>query len=312
VSDKKHVGYFPIRQNNYFKLLVNSSQFYPAILNAINNAQSEIIIENYLTHSGKVFTEFILALLQAAKRNVKVYCLFDGYGSKGISNNDLTLLSTNNIQVQFYNQLNYNKLLRNLFRDHRKLFIIDRQHTFIGGAGLSDQFDTNNKHAWHDIMLSIKGDIVQDWFLLFKKNWEELNKTKVDNIITVNNNPITTIKLNQVGKVIAYSAQHRKEIKKHLLHEIHKSKSNIWLTTPYFIPSRKLRRSLIKASKQGVDVKLLLPGKITDHPGVRIMGQRYYAQLLRHGIRIFEFSTHFSHAKVLLCDQSGSDPLPVS
>ncbi|MFV1983507.1 MAG: phosphatidylserine/phosphatidylglycerophosphate/cardiolipin synthase family protein, partial [Thiohalomonadales bacterium] len=230
-------------------------------------------------------------------------CLFDSFGSKGISNKDLSSLNTKNIQIQFYNRIKYYKLLKNLFRDHRKLYIIDRNHVFIGGAGLSDHFDSNNQQAWHDIMLSIKGEVTQDWFLLFQKNWTKSNKLALENFVNGDNISAANTTLNQTGKVISLTVPHKQEIKKYLLREIHKSKETVWLTTPYFIPSRKLRRSLIRAAQRGVDVKLLLPGKITDHPAVRIIGQRYYAQLLRNGVQIFEFSLHFSHAKVLLCDQ---------
>lgn len=306
ISDNNKANFFPIRDNNHFRLLINAEQFYPAIIDAINQAHTEILIENYLTISGKVLSRFISALLLAAKRGVKVYCLFDSYGSKGISRSDLALLNTPNILVQFYNRIKYQHYLRNLFRDHRKIFIIDKQHAFIGGAGLSDQFDAHNQHSWHDIMLSIKGEVVSDWFILFKKNWEKLNNSQI-NKLELNDsgsiNPSIQFSENQIGQVITFTVPHIQEIKKHILHEINNSKNEIWLTTPYFIPSRKLRRALIRAAERGVTIKLLLPGAITDHPGVRIMGQRYYAQLLRHGIRIFEFSLHFSHAKVLLCDQ---------
>jgi phosphatidylserine/phosphatidylglycerophosphate/cardiolipin synthase-like enzyme len=302
VATKNHVSSFPVRPHNQFDLLVNSSEFYPAILDAINQARTEIIIENYLTNSGDVFSQFIAALQQAAKRNVTIYCLFDSFGSKGISRNDLSLLNFKNIHLQFYNSIKYHKYLKNLFRDHRKIFIVDRKLVFIGGAGLSDQFNPAKKNAWHDLMLSIKGEVVQDWFTLFQKNWNRLNKSTLKNIDNNDNSLQTDTRFNQSGKIITFTIPHRQEIKKHLLREIHNSKEIIFLTTPYFVPSRKLRRSLIRAAKRGVKVKLVLPGKITDHPGVRIMGQRYYAQLLRHGIQIFEFASHFSHAKVLLCD----------
>ncbi len=302
MSDKKYLNYFPVRQNNHFELLVNGEQFYPAIISAINNAQTEVIIENYLTISGKILTEFITALRLAAKRNVKIYCLFDGYGSKGITNTDLSLLSVPNIELQFYNKLKYHKYLKNLFRDHRKIFIIDRQQAFIGGAGISDQFDSTKQHSWHDIMLSIKGDVIQDWLLLFNKNWQCLTQTAFQQPIIENTTISTNPHFTTQGKVLAFTAPHQQEIKRHILHEIHKSKKTIFLTTPYFVLSRKLRRALIRAAQRGVNVKLLLPGSITDHPGVRIIGQRHYAQLLRHNVKIFEYALHFSHAKVLLCD----------
>jgi len=303
MSNKKNHRFFPVRQKNQFKLLINSSEFYPAIINAINNANSEIIIENYLTNSGQVFNQFITVLLQAAKRNVKVYCLFDSYGSKGISRKDLLLLDVKNIYIQFYNKIKYYKYLKNLFRDHRKIFIIDRNIVFIGGAGLSDEFDINLKQGWHDIMLSIKGEITQDWFILFQRNWANTGKIALNKLFDKNIAITSQLPLTQTGKVIETSAPHKHEINKLVLQKINTSKQSIWLTTPYFVPSRKLRRFLIRAADRGVDVKLLLPGTKTDHSGVRIMGQRYYAGLLRHDVKIFEYSKHFSHAKALLCDQ---------
>lgn len=299
----KYDSNFPIRKNNQFELLVNASTFYPAIIDTINQAKTEVIIENYLTTSGKIFSQFINALLQAAERNVKVYCLFDDFGSKGISRKDLSLLNTKNIHIQFYNRIKYQKYLNNLFRDHRKIYIIDRKKAFIGGAGLSDKFDCDNANAWHDIMVSIQGDVIEDWLILFQSNWIKYNKTSLKPITQLNDSTVENKHFSQQGQVIAFSTAHRHQLKKQLLNEINKSKKYIWLTTPYFVPSRKLRRSLIRAAQRGVDVKLLLPGKITDHPGVRIMGQRYYAQLLRHDVQIFEFTLHFSHAKVMLSDQ---------
>lgn len=303
MSSKNNSDNYPVREYNKFKLLINSTQFYPAILDAINKAQSEIIIENYLTNSGQIFNQFITALIKASKRNVKIYCLFDGFGSKGISHNDLKLLNISNIHIKFYNRIKYQRYLKNLFRDHRKLYIVDRSLAFIGGAGISDQFDTRQQQGWHDIMVEIKGEVLQDWFLLFKNNWVKLNGAELEKNINHDISSNTKHNFNQSGQVTEFTAPRKQDIKRHLLRNIYKSKKSIWFTTPYFVPSRKLRRSLIRASERGINVKLLLPGKITDHPGVRIMGQRYYAQLLRHGVKIFEYSLNFSHAKVVLCDQ---------
>ena len=71
----------------------------------------------------------------------------------------------------------------------------------------------------------------------------------------------------------------------------------------YFVPSWKLRRALRRAARQGADVRLLLPGPETDHPAVRIAGQRYYTSLLKSDIRIFEYQPRVLHSKALICDQ---------
>jgi phosphatidylserine/phosphatidylglycerophosphate/cardiolipin synthase-like enzyme len=79
-------------------------------------------------------------------------------------------------------------------------------------------------------------------------------------------------------------------------------RKRIWIEVAYFIPSWKIRRALKKAARAGVDVRLLLPGRQTDHPSVRRISQRYYQSLLRNGVRIFEYAPRFLHSKVMLCD----------
>jgi phosphatidylserine/phosphatidylglycerophosphate/cardiolipin synthase-like enzyme len=76
----------------------------------------------------------------------------------------------------------------------------------------------------------------------------------------------------------------------------------VWFATAYFLPSWKLRRALRRAASKGVDVRLLLPGPLTDHPAIRHLSCRHYERLLRDGVRIFEYQPRFLHAKVLLCD----------
>src|SRR5690606_23389422 len=76
----------------------------------------------------------------------------------------------------------------------------------------------------------------------------------------------------------------------------------IWLATPYFLPTGRVRRELMRAARRGVDVQLLLTSRNTDHPSVRYAGQRYYPRLLRAGVRIYEYQPHFLHLKIVLVD----------
>lgn len=302
---KKIKNQFPWRSGNHFTLLADSLQFYPAMLQAINNAHTEILIENYLNASGIVFSKFVHAITQAAKRNVQVFILFDDFGSRGINRADREKLDIPNINLLFYNPLHIQKHRHNLFRDHRKIFVIDSQLAFVGGAGLSDQFDATHSSAWHDLMLQIHGPVVQDWHRVFQLNWRHSNsKTLLPQVPpTAMTADTSNLKAGAcLGQIITSSALKQQEIKRHFLINLQRSKNIVWLTTPYFYPSWKMRRALLHAARRGVDVRLLLPGTLTDHPSVRLMGQRFYARLLRHGVRIFEFSSQFSHTKAMLCD----------
>jgi hypothetical protein len=76
----------------------------------------------------------------------------------------------------------------------------------------------------------------------------------------------------------------------------------VWIMSAYFVPSRRFRKALRRAGRRGVDVRLLLPGPRTDHPWVRQAARRFYAKMLRSGVRIFEYQTSMLHAKMILCD----------
>jgi phosphatidylserine/phosphatidylglycerophosphate/cardiolipin synthase-like enzyme len=147
-------------------------------------------------------------------------------------------------------------------------------------------------------MLRIQGPVVADWQDLFAQSWTRQHNTQP---LPLRNDTEAFTGHTQTGR-LTVNAPTRMEIKRSLLVQLNQAEQRIWIATAYFIPSWKIRRRLRKAARQGVDVRLLLPGKHTDHPAIRHAGRRYYTQLLRNGVRIFEYQPRFVHAKILLCD----------
>jgi phosphatidylserine/phosphatidylglycerophosphate/cardiolipin synthase-like enzyme len=92
------------------------------------------------------------------------------------------------------------------------------------------------------------------------------------------------------------------EVTLSLIQSVYRARRRVWFATAYFVPTWRIRRSLKRAAKSGVDVRLLLPGPITDHPAVRHISHRLYGRLLKNGIRIFEYQPRFFHAKCVLSD----------
>jgi phosphatidylserine/phosphatidylglycerophosphate/cardiolipin synthase-like enzyme len=76
-----------------------------------------------------------------------------------------------------------------------------------------------------------------------------------------------------------------------------------WIMSAYFVPSRRFRKALRRAARRGVDVRLVVPGPLTDHPWVRHAARRFYGKLLRNGVRIFEFQSRVLHGKMSICDE---------
>ncbi len=295
--------YFPWRENNHFRLLVNGGEIFPAMLASIRAAQSQIFLEMYLVESGTLLDQFILALTDAVQRGVNVYVLFDGYGARGLSAEDRQRMTRAGIHLAIYNPLRFGKVRRNLLRDHRKLLVVDVAQAFVGGMGLADAFDVevNPQTFWHDVAVCIEGLVVADWHAVFCRNWRYWAKQYLSPA-SMSNIDVTDVSTGQAGRVTGGRRFGALSIHHFFLKRVRNAERRVWMMTAYFLPSRSLLRALRKAARRGVDVRLLLPGPKIDHPAVRYAGHRYYYLLLRAGVRIFEYQPRFLHAKVLMCD----------
>ena len=292
---------FPWRPNNSFELLIDGSAFFPRMLAAIAAAHEYILLEMYLFESGQLANRFIEALAGAAGSGVRVLLLLDDFGARRLGRRDRQRLLDAGVELAFYNPLRYGEIRRNLFRDHRKLLLIDGTVGFIGGAGVTDAFDAleDPVHAWRETMVEVGGPVLADWQALFAEVWDRLHPQPLDLLMRTP----TPVPDGQLGRVSYSGGLKAQEVKRAAIKWVRGAEHRVWIATAYFIPSWKIRRALRRAARQGADVRLLLPGPYTDHPGVRQAGRRFYSRLLRNGVRIFEYQPRFLHQKVLLCDR---------
>lgn len=299
MKNKKAYQY-PWRDKNTFQILIDGAEYFSTMLNEIKKAKQHILFEAYLFQSGNTADKFIHELCRAKQRGVDVFVLLDEYGSKGLNEKDKQTLINKEINVFSYHPVSYLNIGRSLKRDHRKLLIIDNAVAFVGGAGITDYFSTDiNPNYWHDVMLKIQGEVVSDLSHSFFHIWNKENSPPPS--FTTNRFIITTQEDNK-ARVITSSGAEKNEIIRAIITHIRSSKNRVWLTSPYFISSWKIRRALRYAAKKGVDVRLIFPGAISDHKWVTYGIQRYYQRLLKANVAIYEYQPRFSHAKIILCD----------
>ncbi len=297
----RHKYPFPWRDGNRFDLLVDGREFFPPMLEAVERARRHVLLEIYLFESGAVATRFIDAFVRAAGRSVTVKLLLDDFGALRLSRDDRQRLVRGGVEVLFYNPIRFRKHLRNMFRDHRKLLIVDGEVAFVSGAGIADEFDPPDRpqQGWRETALRIRGPVLADWQHLFLRPWNRNAPVPLD--LPVPAPPAA--KNGMRGRVAVNTALTVQDIKRSLYNQVRHARTRVWISTAYFAPSRKVRRALRQAARRGVDVRLLLPGPYTDHPAVRHAGRRFYGRLLRAGVRIFEYQPRFLHAKTVLCDR---------
>lgn len=311
----------PWRAGNRFTLLINGAEIFPVMLGAIAAARHSVFMEMYLVESGRLFERFSAALLSAAQRGVDVYLLFDAFGARKLRDHDRQRLQHPRIRCEYYNPLRFRPLHQNLLRDHRKLLVIDDDVAFVGGVGITDEFDEglDPQQSWHDVGVQIEGPNVADWRATFNSNWrywsgQDLGSGAPAAVASSIASTLASTGAStgastaaagpgQLGRVVSDTRFGISQIQRDFARHVHGAEHRVWLMTAYFVPPGRLRRALRHAARRGVDVRLLLPGSLSDHPAVRYAGQRYYYSLLEAGVRIFEYQPRFLHGKVLLCDQ---------
>ncbi|MCW9032280.1 MAG: phosphatidylserine/phosphatidylglycerophosphate/cardiolipin synthase family protein [Gammaproteobacteria bacterium] len=297
---KKKEYQYPWRNNNTFQVLVDGTEYFSSMLNEIKNAKSSILLEEYLFESGKTADLFITALCKAKNRGVNVFVLLDEYGTKGLSDADKKTLISSGIELLLYNPVSFFHIGKSLKRDHKKMLAVDNQTAFIGGAGITDEFTQDIRHDyWHDVMLKIDGEIVLDLVDAFNDIW----KTEKESL-QIFHQPLEAPpkEIKNKARVLISSSTEKNEIIRSVINRIRASKRRVWLTSPYFISSWKVRRALRFAAKKGVDVRLIFPGPYSDHKWITSGIQRYYQRLLKANVAVYEFQPRFTHAKIIVCD----------
>lgn len=298
---------FPWREGNRFELLIDGSQFFPRMLVAIARARHQVELELYLVEAGTCADAMVQALVQAAARGVRVRCLFDDYGSLAFTQALRGRLTEAGVELRFYNRLKWRQGFLNLYRDHRKLLLVDQALAVVGGTGVTDEFwkPEDNSCDWHEVMVEIAGPMVSDWQQLFDRQWSanpHRGAWKPGADFGLPRLPRLPDTGEGMGRVAYADARQHRDILHALIRALNSGQRRIWLATPYFLPTWSVRRSLRKAAARGLDVRLLLTGPRTDHPAVRYAGHRYYPRLLKAGVRIFEYQPRFLHLKMALVD----------
>lgn len=290
--------YFPWRAGHQLQLLEQGSAFFAAMLTEIDQATEYVLLEVYLAQSGQLVDRYFDHLCQAAQRGVKVAVLLDDFGASGLRAKDRQRLTAAGVGVTWFNPLHWRKLSRNLMRDHRKLLLVDGRVAFTGGFGLTDDF-MGEKHSWCELVLRVQGPCVADWQQLFERTWQRAGAADLQLLAPPSK---AFPKPAAEGRLVPAQGLYLHAIKLSLVRRLKQARHHIWLSTPYFVPSYRIRKALKAAARRGVQVHLLLPGPQTDHPPVRYAGQRFYKQLLAAGVHIYEYQPSFLHAKVTVCD----------
>jgi cardiolipin synthase len=270
-----------------YEVLSDPGKIYKKMLADIHKAKCEILLETYIYRNDAIGREFRNALIQKAREGVKVRLLIDAWGSNVRRGFFKDLISAGG-KVRFFRELRYAVRFFNANheRNHRKLLLVDECISYIGSINI-----TAECLDWEELVLRVKGNLAVSLRKAFLKAWNRFNlwKFKRMNLIVYEGFEI----LQDFPKGNSVERKYRKMILN--------ARREILITTPYFIPSGRIRAALKKAIDRGVRVKIILP-KSTDSLVLDVFRRRYLGNLHRSGVKIY-YSSRFVHSKLLIVDR---------
>ena len=290
---------------NYFKTMIND----------IAHAQKYIDFETYMFKYDKLGVRVANALLAAAKRGIKIRIMVDGCGSPGWGGALTRQLEKAGIETKVFHPFPWRFwqwsrsivklpiLLRIIYfflkvnvRNHRKVCMIDEKIVYVGSFNVAKCHLSHRDGGdnWRDIGIRIIHANINSLKHAFDLVWnhQDFQERIRESFKHINKNP--TFRLNN-------SWHRRRILYKNLLKRIAHCRGRIWITNSYFVPESRLLRKLRDAAECGIDVRILLPKK-SDVFIMPLAASAFYQNLLKAGVKIYEYLPNILHAKCLLID----------
>lgn len=291
-----------LTENNDVKLLLNGENKFPEVFEALEQAKHHIHIEYYIFSYDDIGKKIINILTLKAAQGVEVRIIIDDFGSKK-NKRMVKKLKKAKIEIHRFMPVRFVLLAQANFRNHRKIIVIDGRIGFSGGINIDERYLNNGKHKlfWRDTHIRVDGPLVNLLQLQFLLSWHFTSKSTFPFKAPYFGNEFTTKGKATATLVASGPDSPRPYCMEAILSAINQAEDKIWIITPYFIPTDQIVTALQIAASNGVDVRMILPGK-TDSHIVKHASLSFIAPLLRSGIKIFFYRKGFAHAKTMTFD----------
>ena len=295
---------FPVVKNDTSRYYPFGEDMFLDMCQDLKKAEKYIYVEYFIIQSGKFWDTLVDIMAQKVAEGVDVRVMYDDLGSIGtFSVVDVIELTQKGIKCIPFNPFLFIKSQLNN-RDHRKLMVIDGKVAYSGGINLADEYinETHPFGKWKDIGFRITGEAVNSYAYMFAEFWNAFSNDKIMadrmNVFEEEKEQATN------GYILPYydSPMGQEHVSNELFVEILSSATSyVWFYTPYLMLGDALYDAFIRAAKRGVDVRIIMPG-IPDKKMVYRLSRSYYMDLLKAGVKIYEYTPGFVHAKALIAD----------
>lgn len=294
------LGAHGLTTNNSIQLFHEGNAKYESLLTDVRNASSYIHMQYYIVKNGELGQAVIAALSEKARAGIEVKLYIDGMGSMQLKRSFFQpLLDAGGDVVVFLAPI----LIRLNYHNHRKICVIDGKIGYIGGLNIGDEYIGKKKRFgfWRDTHIRITGSAVVDLEKRFICDWNFCSKNKITDygkylLTSADNSDGIPMQVVCSGPDTKWPSIHYGYNK--LVAEAEKS---IFIESPYFIPDDSLLESLRTAALSGIDVRVVIPAN-PDHVLVYWASLSYLGELLKAGVKCYQYNNGFIHSKIMMMD----------
>ncbi len=309
-----------VSKNNQVTYFSIGEDMFDEMVKQLETAKEYIFLEYFMISHGKMWNKILKILVEKAQEGVDVRLLYDGTCSVYL----LPYKYPNHIEkmgikcrmfsppIPFLST-HYNN------RDHRKIMVIDGKAAFTGGINLCDEYinvDSPCGH-WKDVGIMVNGDAVFDFTMMFLQMWSATEAKKIEEIqfpdmqkylaktsYFIEQDLQVNDKEDSLGYVIPYADNpvDNENVGENVYIDIlNQAKEYVYIMTPYLILDSEMMTAITFAAKRGIDVRIILP-HIPDKRYAFVLAQSNYKTLLEAGVKVYEYTPGFVHAKVFVSD----------
>ena len=299
-SIRKKSAYIP---HNKAKLIRGGREYFTLLPKLIGQAQRTIHLQVYIFEDDETGRMVGAALMEAAKRGVRVYLLCDGYASKELSAGFIKELHAAGVNFRFYEPLLKSEHFYFGRRMHHKVLVVDGHYGLVGGINISNRYnDIDDDPAWMDWAIFMEGPICGSLHQICINLWAKpaqlairrSMRHELPQIPVTGNSPLR-IRRNDWVKS-------RNQISRSYIDMFKKATSNVIIMSGYFLPGTIIRHHMSRATKRGIDIRVIVAGK-SDVKLAKHAERYMYRWLLKRDIKLFEYTTSVLHGKMATRDQ---------
>jgi len=297
-------GCFPIYDKTDVKYFPTGEAKFEELLKQLELAKDFIFLEYFIIEEGIMWGQVLEILAKKAAEGVEVRVMYDGTCESSLLPSDYPKrLAALGIKCKMFAPVTPFLSTHYNYRDHRKILVIDGQVAFTGGVNLADEYINEKLRFghWKDTAIMVKGEAVKSFTLMFLQMWNVEEKTP--EFYKFLNVPVAEEK-NAKGYVMPYGdcpLDDDKAGERVYMDILNRANKYVHIMTPYLIIDGEMETALRFAAKRGVDVKIILPG-IPDKKYAFALAKTHYKHLLDAGVKIYEYTPGFVHAKSFVCD----------